>query len=130
VLALREENPALRLQQNEGIHMNNAAQMLAPDNLLLDLGELGIVKKADQIMPGVYRSLLAFPEPYMLGDELYTVLQDAPDISQAAKSYRTAAPGYPDLLVFSSKDGIETHHIIDYELALYQISHGKAEHEW
>jgi len=115
--------------KNGAMRMNNAAQLLAPDNLPLDLGEIGIVKKADQIMPGVYRSLLAFPESYMLGDELYIVLRDAPDISETAKSYATAAPGYSDLLVFTSKNGIETHLIIDYEVALYQILHGESAHE-
>jgi len=108
--------------------MNNTAQLLTTDNLPLDLGKMGIVKQANQIIPGVYLSLLVFRER-KIEEELYIVLRDATDISETAKSYGSAAPAYPDLLVFTNKNGKELHHIIDYEVALYQILHGEPEHE-
>jgi len=109
--------------------MDNIAQLLAPDNLPLDIGEKGTVEQAHQVIPDVYRCLVLTSHPCVVGDDAYLVLRDTSNISASAKNYGDAVPGYPELLIFTYRDGIETHYIIDYEVALYQILHGETEHE-
>ena len=96
--------------------------MLAPENLPLDLGELGAVIEADLVIPGVYDAILRSPEAE-IGIEAYIVLKDAAEISKSAKRYGKAAPDYPDLLVYSADDTGNTCYIISYELDRYRSLH-------
>ena len=42
--------------------MDNEMDLLSPENLPLDLGELGMVTEAELVMPGVYNAILEFLE--------------------------------------------------------------------
>lgn len=96
--------------------------LLNPENLPLDLGELGTVKEAESIIPGVYEAVMEEPETG-LNLEAYIVLGSAADISKAAKGYGLTNPGYPELLVYVEGDGKNLRYIIDYELSRYRVLH-------
>lgn len=97
--------------------------LLAPENLPLDMGELGVVTEADLIVPGVYDAVLEILEA-TLAVEAFIVLKNAAGISESAKEYGQAAPGHPELLVYSENEDGNTRYIIDYELMRYKMLHG------
>lgn len=84
--------------------MDREMELLAPENLPLDLGELGTVKEAESIIPGVYETVIEEPETE-LNLEAYIVLRSAADISKAAKKHGLTDPGYPELLVYGPRPG-------------------------
>lgn len=98
------------------------AQLLAPENLPLDLDDLGMVTQADLVMPGVYDTVLENPETGV-GIEAYIALKNAPGLSAAAKKFGKTAPGYPELLVYSEGKTGNARYIVSYELFQYRILH-------
>ena len=66
--------------------MEREIQLLSPENLPLDLGELGVVTEAEAIIPGVYEASMR-QEGSLLLSETFIVLSEAPSISAAAKKY-------------------------------------------
>ena len=98
------------------------AQLLAPENLPLDLDDLGMVTQAELVMPGVYDAILENPETGV-GMEAYIALKNAPGLSSAAKKFGEAAPGYPELLVYSECKTGNTRYIVSYEQFRYRIMH-------
>lgn len=66
--------------------MNKETQLLTPENLPLDLGELGVVTEADLVMPGVYDVILERPETGVAA-EGFIVLGSAIDISELGCAY-------------------------------------------
>lgn len=93
------------------------------DLLPFDLGELGIVTEAELAMPGVYDAVLEDPETGVASDA-FIVLNDAEEISAAAKGYGKAALDHPGLLVYLEDETGNTRYIIGYELFRYRILHG------
>jgi len=102
--------------------MDNEMDLLSPESLPLDLGELGMVTEAELVMPGVYNAILEFLETG-LAVEAFIVLNSAEEISAAAKRYGKTDPGYPNLLVYSEDDTGNTRYIVGYELFRYKILH-------
>lgn len=102
--------------------MDKELQILVPENLPLDLGALGTVTEAELIMPGVYDAVLEFSETG-LAVEAFIVLNNAEEISAAAKRYGKTDPDHPDLLVYSENETGNTRYIIGYELFRYKILH-------
>lgn len=102
--------------------MNREMSMMAPENLPLDLGELGTVTEAEPVMPGVYDAVLERPETG-LSEEAYIVSQDAAEISDAAKRYGKSAPDASGLLVYAEDESGNPRYIIAYELFRYKILH-------
>lgn len=94
-------------------------EMLFPENLPLDLGELGMVTEAELVMPGVYETVLEDQETGV-GTGAYIVQKSAAGISGSAKGYGQTDPDYPELLVYSEDDSGNTCYIIDYELFRYK----------
>lgn len=103
--------------------MDKEIQILAPENLPLDLEELGLVTEADLVMPGVYNAVLENPETG-LAAEAFIVLKSTPVVSDMAKSYGKAVPIHPELLVYQEDRVANTRYIIGYELFRYRILHG------
>lgn len=99
--------------------MGREIPLLAPENLPLDLGELGIITEAKLVMPGVHEAVLENPET-AIGKEAYIVQKSAAEISSAAKEYGKAVPDYPELLVYSEDATGNTTYIIGYELFRYK----------
>lgn len=97
-------------------------QLLAPENLPLNLDELGTVTEAELVMPGVYDAVLEQPEQG-LAAEAYIVLKSSTELSTLAKKFGTAVPGHPGLLVYSEDEGGNTRYIVGYELLRYKILH-------
>ena len=98
-------------------------RLLAPENLPLDLGELGAVIQADLVMPGVYDTALEIPETGLVV-EAYVVFKTAAEISETEKKYGKASPGYPELLLYMEDEaGRNSRYIIDYELIRFKILH-------
>lgn len=97
-------------------------QLLAPENLPLDLDELGMVTEAELVMPGVYNVVLEQPEQG-LAAEAYVVLESSTELSTLAKKFGTAAPGHPGLLVYKEDESGNTRYIVGYELLRYKILH-------
>lgn len=97
-------------------------ELLAPENLPLDLGELGTVKVAEPVIPDVYEAVMEEPETG-LNLEAYIVLRSAADISKIAKKYGLTDPSHPELLVYVEGDGKNLRYIIDYELSRYRVLH-------
>lgn len=102
--------------------MDNEMDLLSPENLPLDLGELGTVTEAALAIPGVYNAVLEFSETG-LAVEAFIVLRSAGEISTAAKQYGRVDPDYPDLLVYQESETGNTRYIVGYELFRYQILH-------
>lgn len=102
--------------------MDNRTDLLAPENLPLDLGELGTVIEAELVMPGVYNAVLERPETG-LAVEAFLVLGDAGEISAAAKRYGKTDPEHPELLAYLEDETGNTRYIIGYELFRYKILH-------
>ena len=100
--------------------MDNEMDLLSPENLPLDLGELGMVTEAELVMPGVYNAILEFLETG-LAVEAFIVLSSAEEISAAAKRYGKTDPDYPNLLVYSEDETGNTRYIVGYELFRYKI---------
>ena len=100
--------------------MDNEMDLLSPESLPLDLGELGMVTEAELVMPGVYNATLEFFETGV-AVEAFIVLSSAEEISAAAKRYGKTDPGYPNLLVYSEDDTGNTRYIVGYELFRYKI---------
>ena len=100
--------------------MDNEMDLLSPENLPLDLGELGMVTEAELVMPGVYNAILEFLETG-LAVEAFIVLNSAEEISAAAKRYGKTDPDYPNLLVYSEDETGNTRYIVGYELFRYKI---------
>ena len=100
--------------------MDNEMDLLSPENLPLDLGELGMVTEAELVMPGVYNAILEFFETG-LAVEAFIVLSSAEEISAAAKRYGKTDPGHPNLLVYSEDETGNTRYIVGYELFRYKI---------
>ena len=100
--------------------MDNEMDLLSPENLPLDLGELGMVTEAELVMPGVYNAILEFFETG-LAVEAFIVLSSAEEISAAAKRYGKTDPDYPNLLVYSEDETGNTRYIVGYELFRYKI---------
>lgn len=103
-------------------NMDGILQLLAPENLPLDLEELGLVTEADLVMPGVYNAILEDPETGLVA-EIFIVHKNTPDISDVAKRYGKAVPGHPELLVYQEDRTANTRYIIGYELFRYRILH-------
>lgn len=99
--------------------MGEEMQLLSPENLPLDLGELGMVTQAQSVMPGVYDAIL-YQEEAFISTEAFIVLQSAPDISDLAKKFGVADTDYPELLVYRANETGNTRCIIDYELMRYK----------
>lgn len=93
--------------------------LLAPENLPLDLGELGIITEAKLVIPGVYEADLKNPKTGV-GTEAYIVRKSAAKISAAAKQYGKVDPNHPELLVYSEDANGNTRYIIGYELFRYK----------
>lgn len=102
--------------------MDGTLQILAPENLPLDLEDLGLVTEADLVMPGVYNAVLETSE-MGLAEEIFIVHKNAPDISDAAKGYGKAVLGHPELLVYQEDHTANARYIIGYELFRYRILH-------
>ena len=83
--------------------MDRGMELLAPENLPLDLGELGTVKEAKLVILGVYDTVMEAPETGM-GWEAYIVLRSAANISKLAKRHGLTDPAYPELLVYMEGD--------------------------
>jgi len=47
---------SLFVERRKGDLMEREIQLLSPENLPLDLGELGVVTEAEAIIPGVYEA--------------------------------------------------------------------------
>lgn len=103
-------------------NMDREKRLLAQENLPLDLGELGAVTEADLIMPGVYNAVLEDSETRS-AVEAFIVFKSASDISDMAKHYGTAAPGYPEFLVYQENRTGNPCYIIGYEFFRYRILH-------
>lgn len=104
---------------------NNAdreTNLLAPENLPLDLDELGMVTEAEFILPGVYEAILENRETG-ISEEAFLVFRNAPDISSMAKEYGQAVPDHPQLLAYHEDRIGNTRYIIFYEIYRYKIAH-------
>lgn len=99
--------------------MDRGAPLLIPENLPLDLGELGMVTEAELVMPGVYEAALEDPETGV-SKEAFIVLKNVSKISSAAKGYGKADPDCSELLVYSEDATGNTRYIINYELFRYK----------
>lgn len=97
-------------------------QLLSPENLPLDLDELGMVTETDLVMPGVYDAVLEQPETG-LAIEAYVVLKSTTELSVSAKKFGTTTPEYPGLLIYSEDESGNTRYIVGYELLRYKILH-------
>lgn len=97
-------------------------QLFAPENLPLDLDELGMVMEANLVIPGVYDAVLEQSETG-LAIEAYIVLKNVTGLSDIAKKFGKPAPGYPCLLVYLEDEVGDTKYIIDYELFRHRILH-------
>lgn len=97
-------------------------QLLAPENLPLDLDELSIVTEAELVMPGVYDAVLEQSETG-LAIQVYIVLKNATELSDMAKKLGKPVPGCSGLLVYSEDEAGNTRYIISYELLRYRIIH-------
>lgn len=102
--------------------MDKETQLLTPENLPLDLGELGVVTEADFVMPGVYDVILESSETGTAA-EGFIVHRSAADISDMAKRYGKPAPTYPKLLIYTEDGTGNSRYIIGYELFRYKILH-------
>lgn len=96
--------------------------MFTPENLPLDLGQLGIVTEVELVMPGVYEAVLENSETGVAA-EAYIVQKTAAGISATAKEYGQFDPDYPELLVYLENATGNTRYIIDYELFRYKMLH-------
>ena len=103
--------------------MEREIQLLSPENLPLDLGELGVVTEAEAIIPGVYEASMR-QEGSLLLIETFIVLSEAPSISAAAKKYGKYDLDYPGLLVYGENCSVDSRCIIAYELCRYKKLHG------
>jgi len=101
--------------------MERETKLLEPENLPLNLGELGIVTKAEIVMPGVYEAVLE-QETY-LNVEAYIVLKSATGIPNSARRYGEKVEGYPDILLYKEGRNKNPRYIIAYELFRYKILH-------
>lgn len=102
--------------------MDKETQLLTPENLPLDLGELGVVTEADLVMPGVYDVILESSETGVAA-EGFAVLRSAVEISAIAKRYGKCSPDYPELLIYAEDSAGNSRYIIGYELFRYRILH-------
>lgn len=102
--------------------MDKETQLLTPENLPLDLGELRVVTEADLVMPGVYDVILESSETGTAA-EGFIVHRSAADISDMAKRYGKPAPAYPELLIYTEDNTGNSRYIIGYELFRYRILH-------
>lgn len=59
--------------------MDREIPLLAPENLPLDLGDLGIITETKLAMPGVYETVLENPET-AIGTEAYIVQKNAAEM--------------------------------------------------
>ncbi len=102
--------------------MDKETDLLAYQNLPLDLDELGIVTEAEAVMPGVYSVVLEKPETG-IAVEGYIVLNNADEITETAKKYGRVSSDFPELLVFSEDETGNSQYIIGYEHFRYKILH-------
>ena len=102
--------------------MDREMGLLAPENLPLDLGELGTVKEAESVISGVYETIMEAPEG-AVSWEAYIVLRSTANISRTAKGFGLTDPDYPELLVYMEGGGENLRYIIDYELSRYRLLH-------
>lgn len=86
----------------------------------LDLGGLGIVIKAELVMPDVFDTVIEDRETG-LAMEAFIVSQNAENISAAAKRYGMTDPEYTELLVYREDSTGNTRYIIEYELFRYRV---------
>ena len=66
------------IQRRENM-MEKEIKLLSPENLPLDLGELGVVTEAEAIIPGVYEASMR-QEGSLLLSETFIVLSEAPTL--------------------------------------------------
>ena len=95
---------------------------LSPENLPLDLGELGEVTEAKAVIPGVYEVIL-HREELIVDIVAFIVFSDTPVISDTAKKYGVFDPDYPELLVYKETSTGNTCYMIEYELFRYKTMH-------
>ena len=114
---------SLFVERRKGDLMEREIQLLSPENLPLDLGELGVVTEAEAIIPGVYEASMR-QEGSLLLIETFIVLSEAPSISAAAKKYGKYDLDYPGLLVYGENCSVDSRCIIAYELCRYKKLHG------
>ena len=89
------------------------------DKLPFDLtSELGEVVDAEQRSPGVYYLALKDGEQH---PEVYVVTEDAPAISEKARSYGRKFPGQPDLRVYDLHQPGSGRYVIDFEILRYRM---------
>lgn len=96
---------------------------IPPDQLPFDLtAELGPVVAADEVSPGVC-SIAAGTEETRLYPEYYVVTQDAPAISNKARTYGWEPAGKSGLHIYEQFKPGSGWHIISFEILRYQIRH-------
>lgn len=92
---------------------------IPPDKLPFDLtAELGEIVDAEQRSPGVYYLALKDGEQH---PEVYVVTEDAPAISEKARSYGQKFPGHPDLCVYDLHQPGSGRYVIDFEILRYRM---------
>ena len=102
--------------------MDKEAQLLSPESLPLDLGDLGVITEVNLVMPGVYDAILESLETGAAA-EGFVVLRSAAEISAIAKGYGKCSPDYPELLIYTEDSTGNSRYIIGYELFRYRILH-------
>ena len=89
------------------------------DKLPFDLtAELGEVVESELRSPGVYYLALTDGERH---PEVYVVTEDAPAISEKARSYGRRFPGHPDLCVYDLHQPGSGRYVIDFEMLRYRM---------
>lgn len=102
--------------------MDKEIQLLAPENLPLDLGELGIVTEAELVMPSVYEIALQQQETNF-AVQAFIVIKSTSNFSDTVIQYGQAIPDYLDFLLYTENSTGNPCVIISYELCRYKILH-------
>ncbi len=83
--------------------MEDKIKLLALDDLPWDLGTLGIISKAELVMPDIYDAVLEQKPRFT--KEVFLVHRGAAGISASAKRYGQPVENYPDYLVYRNCAG-------------------------
>ncbi len=102
--------------------MDGKTDLFPADELPWNLGELGMIVKADLVIPGVYDAVLEMPETGVLV-EAYVVFRDTAEISETAKKYGKAIAAYSEMLAYWEDEVGDSRYIIGYEIFRYKIIH-------
>lgn len=100
--------------------MDGKKQSLPLENLPFDLeAELGEIREAEQLCPGVYM-LSVRDEEAAFGQDYFAVMEDTPVISPEVKSYGKRLPEFPRVLLYSTEQPDSGWMLVRYEWYRYQ----------